>query len=331
MKPELRAALVSVGLVKRFSETEVIRHKGSFAPDMLLLLEGEALVELADSEFDDASISVGRDSIVGEIGFLTGKGANASVRALSDVEAVSLDQRAMEQFEEKHPDLAVIFYRYLARTMDARQIQNEVLLSDFDHLPMPSVEVVRCKCADTLLQAQKLRYAVYCGEFGRDSPNADQELGAIVDELDQHGISFLALRKQAPVGTVRINFVKDGGLGILPQLYGMAGSGFCLDRSVVVTKFAIVGGYRGGGTYLRLFSAIGSYIAASGYQSIFMDCVPKYARFYKSIGFEQCAEEFIHYENGLSVPMVLDIEAYLGEMSFSERYSQNVFRHETDT
>lgn len=327
MRSDLRDVLISVGSRTCYAKGEEIKMRDTFSPDMFLILEGEVFVELVDGDDVDVSISLGRDSIVGEASFLSGRGANANVSAVNDVTGVLLNLEALQRLEEKSPELAVYFSQYLAKILNSRLLQNQVLLGDVEEAATSPIEIVRCVTADDLLRAQKVRYDVYCGEFGRSSPYADENHGTIIDELDGNGVSFLAIDEGgAAIGTVRVNAALDDGLGILPSLYGFENSSHALDRATLITKFAIKEKFRGGTTYMRLFGAVGSYVHAAGNDTIFIDCVPKLARFYATMGFEQCADEFVHYENGLSVPMVLDLRVYTERMPFVERFRKNRWR-----
>lgn len=325
MTPEMLRALQQVGRKVHFPTGDILRHKGAFAPDMLLLQSGEVEVILSDS--GDVHFMAGPGDIVGEIGFLTGKGANATLRAATDVEALSLDSNALGRLQHVSPSVAADVLRHLAGLMQSRIKQNSALLPDL----MPAqgdggFEIIRCSTLDQLRIAQRVRYDVYCLEFGRSSPYADPAEGTIIDELDENGASFVAYHSGQAVGTVRVNLGRDGEFGILPELYGMANAPFSIDESSVITKYAIREAWRGGSAYIRLFAAIGTFVHASGARAIFIDCVPDLARFYATMGFTRSAPDFVHYENGLSVPMVLDLDDYQRRMSFAERYRRNRWR-----
>ena len=325
MTPEMLNALETVGRPVRFGPGDILRHKGAFAPDMLLLQSGEVDVFL--SEAGDVHLTAGPGTMVGEIGFLTGKGANATLRAVTDVTALSLDSHALGRLQRDSPTVAADVLRDLARLIQTRTQENVSLLDGL----MPETgsggfEIVRCSTLDQLRVAQRLRYDVYCLEFGRTSPYADPEEGTIIDDLDENGASFVAYHDGQAVGTVRVNLGRDGDFGILPDLYGMADSPFSIDDSSAITKYAIREAWRGGSAYIRLFAAIGTFVHSSGARAIFIDCVPELARFYATMGFTRTAPVFVHYENGLSVPMVLDLDDYQRRMSFAERYRRNRWR-----
>lgn len=324
MTPDMHTALRAVGRLVTFAPGDILRHKGAFAPDMLLITKGD--VDCILSVSDDVHLTVGPDTIVGEIGFLTGKGANATLRALSQIEAISLDAGALQRLQRETPSIAASVLRHLARLIQDRSEQNEDLLADTPQPDDTRFEITRCSTLDQLRVAQRLRYDVYCLEFGRTSPYANAAEGTIIDELDDTGASFIAAHDGSAIGTVRVNMGRDGDLGILPDLYGMGHTTFSITDSAIITKYAIREAYRGGSAYIRLFAAVGTYVHASGADAIFIDCVPKLARFYATMGFTRTADDFMHYENGLSVPMVLDLADYQKRMPFEERLRKNRWR-----
>ena len=326
MKPEVIEALTQLSSERRFATGETLRLRGGFAHEMLWILEGEVDVTLARTDEEDVRLTVGRNSIVGEIGFLTGAGATADVKTLTPVRALAIDRDVLDCLEGEQPALAAELSRWLARTIEARRVHSEVLLADLPDERTKGLSVVMCTTPELLLKAQRVRYDVYCGEFGRPSNNASHEHRTIADELDERGMSFLALKAGEAVGTSRVNFTRDGGLGMLPEIYGMARSEHFPENASVITKYAIRERYRGGSTYIALFGAMATCFVQAGVKEIYIDCVPPLARFYATMGFTQCAEEFMHYENGLSVPMVLDVVDYTQRMSIEERYRKKRWR-----
>ncbi|MEM9059101.1 MAG: cyclic nucleotide-binding domain-containing protein [Pseudomonadota bacterium] len=324
MKPEYREALGKVGRQVRFEDGATIRHRGIFAPDFFLITAGDVDCVLSDAS--EITVRVGPDGVVGEIGFLTGRGASAELVAVGEVHAIAVDALAVFRLQDEMPGVATGVLRYLAEVMESRVDENDTLLSDVEAEPESTFEILRCATPDLLHTARQVRYDVYCGEFGRSSPYADPDAGTLIDDFDQTGTSFVAYHEGEAVGTVRVNAGRDGDFGLMTELYGIAESAFTTEESVIITKYAIREAFRGGTTYLRLFSAIAGYTCATDAKAIFIDCVPKLARFYATMGFERTAPDFVHHENGLSVPMVLDIAKYLGRMSLTERQRRNRWR-----
>ncbi|MEX3017544.1 GNAT family N-acetyltransferase [Gymnodinialimonas hymeniacidonis] len=324
MDTALMNALAKVARPVAFEDGTALRMKGVFASDILLITDG--VVECILSEKNDVHLQVGAGDIVGEIGFLTGKGANATLRAVGPVSALSIDGSALGRLQRDDPQHAAQVLRHLAILMQDRVEENEILLPDPDPSEERSFDIIRCSTLDQLRTTQKIRYDIYCLEFGRSSPYADPDEGTIIDDLDKSGTSFLALHDGVPVGTVRINLGRDSDFGPMTDIYGVKESAFDLEDASIVTKFAIREAYRGGSAYMRLFSAIAGFVHTTGARSIFIDCNPKLARFYATMGFVRSAPDFVHYENGLSVPMVLDLQEYFGRMPLEDRVRRNRWR-----
>lgn len=326
MNPEILAALESVCRTTIFEVGDVMRYQGGFASEMYFILDGA--VEIRFERGDrPVKLQIGAGSIVGEIGYLTGRGATARVEALTSVRALAIDPASLRLLEIRFPREAAEFARHLAVVARSRQEENRDMLGDaMQDRGAAGMEVLMCNTPDLLLQAQRVRYDVYCGEFGRSSPNASHEDGTLIDDLDANGVSFLAVVDGVAVGTSRINLARDGELAGAPELYGMARSPHHPDKTCVITKYAIRERWRGGTTYMRIFGAMATFLATSRMNEIYIDCVPKLARFYATMGFRQCEAEFVHYENGLSVPMVLDILAYAARMPLDERRRKDRWR-----
>ncbi|MGI9477243.1 MAG: cyclic nucleotide-binding domain-containing protein [Hyphomicrobiaceae bacterium] len=326
MNSEIIEALRALSEQRAFDAGAALRLKGGFSPEMLIVLEGEVKISLTRDGDAELSHTIGRNSVIGEIGFLTGKGATADATALTAVRALAIDRDVLSRLEVQSPKLAAEFSRYLARIAKARLKSDEMLLGEMTDDAAAAMEIILCATPDLMRTAQRVRYDVYCGEFGRPSQYADHDAKTIIDDLDTHGTSLLAVKEGEAVGTSRVNFTRDGSLGMLPEIYGMATSKQYPKRACVITKYAIRGDHRGGPTYIKLFGAMATFITQSDIKEIFIDCVPPLARFYATMGFKQCGEEFIHYENGLSVPMVLDVVAYNDKMPVEERYRKNRWR-----
>ena len=78
----------------------------------------------------------------------------------------------------------------------------------------------------------------------------------------------------------------------------------------VCTKFVVKRGKRGGVTALSLISAMVRYGIRRNVKECYADCVPPLLHYYRAIGFEICGPRFVHPENGLSYPLMLDLSKY---------------------
>lgn len=167
-----------------------------------------------------------------------------------------------------------------------------------------------CQTEELLREAQRIRYEIYCEELGRTSPHADPETRVIADDLDGTGHVLLALDHDIPIATLRLNMARDGPLGLLEELYGMAQSQHHPQHTGVCTKFIVKKSHRLGQSAFRLMSTAVEMAQRYAVRQCFMDCVPELRPFYLSLGFTLAGPAFLHRENGRSYPLVLDIDRY---------------------
>jgi predicted GNAT family N-acyltransferase len=289
-----------------FAAGQVLREKGAYYRDLYLIAEGRVAVQLADGTARNGSIELGPGSTIGEIGFLRGSPASARVVASEPSRALVVDDGTIGRIEAADPDLAVRLSRFLAATSDARRHYNDTVLgSGPDPAKGARIEVLLCRDEAMLEDALRLRYEVYCGELGRDSPYADHERRTIRDTLDDFGHTLIAFADGEPVGTVRCNLRREGDLGMLLALYGMDGSAVEPDKTCVATKFIVRKSHRGSAVALQLLATLAGYLLRLDLEECYIDCIPALLPYYKALGFTVTAQPFHHYENGLSHPMKL--------------------------
>ncbi len=299
------------GTLQQFTDGEILRRQGFHYRDLFLVVKGRVAIEIDDQGRSVRRISTGPGNPIGEIGFLNGCSATATVVADGEVTAVRIDDQILSQLESENPHLAGRLLRVLAET-GTRRLQNSTVLAK------PSaragadaqVEVLLCRSPEMLHEAQRLRHAIYCGELGRSSPHADHDAGTIADDLDRFAHVFVARSGSETIGTIRANNAAEGEIGLLAELYGMRGSRHFPGATSVVTKFAIAAGHRGGVTALKLIAAVARYADNYAVRECYIDCVPGLLHYYRALGFEICGPAFLHRENGNSVPMRLDVERH---------------------
>jgi CRP/FNR family cyclic AMP-dependent transcriptional regulator len=300
-----------------FSAGEKLRTKGLLSIDMYLLTDGEVEIRLEDVGPDSVMYTAERGAPIGEIGFLTGIPATATVTAKTDVRALYIDNAAWRALEQKMPAQAVDFYRQLAEIAEGRKSHN-MLLAENRRKPRPegALEVILCRQPEQLFEAQRIRYQIYCEELGRTSPYADPVKRIIADDLDRTGHVLLALQNGVPIATMRMNMSRNGGLGILEDLYGMLELKTHPESTGICTKFIVKQQYRFSQVAFRLMATAIEMAQRYKIKDCFMDCIPQLAPFFISLGFAQSAPAFLHYENGRSYPMRLDVD----------RYAKRIFR-----
>jgi len=291
----------------RFEPGDVLRRKGLHYRDMCVILDGSVDVDLQASPAAKLVVS-DAGSPIGEIGFLRGCPAIATVTARTAVRALVIDDPALARLELEHPAPTANLLRRLAETAEERTSFN--LTWDRSSTPYArsqAIEVYLCRTEDMLERAKRLRYEVYCEELGRQSPYADHVRKTISDELDDTGLTFVAIQAGDTIGTLRGNLSADGPLGVLEELYGMRASPYHPQATAICTKFIVKKSKRGGPAAMKLISAMVRYGIRNDIKACYIDCIPALLPYYKAIGFTMAGPKFFHRENGPSFPMVLDL------------------------
>jgi CRP-like cAMP-binding protein len=316
--------LEALCLTVRFAPGETLRQAGQHYRDMYVVTGGTVDVLLAGKDgVSRKSRSVG--SSIGEIGFLRGSPATATVIATSAADALVIDDATLARLEAGHPALSARLMRHLAQTAEERTGPNLI----FEAGPAAStrrtaIDVYLCRNREMLERAQRLRYEVYCEELGRRSPNADHARRIIADDLDRFGHCFIAVEAGETIGTFRGNLPTEGPLGVLAELYGMRSSPHYPAATSVCTKFIVKKAKRGGPAALLLIAAMVRYGIRQNVKECYVDCIPAMLHYYKAIGFKICGEEFLHRENGVSIPLVLDVMKHGRRLAGDYRTAQRL-------
>ena len=310
--PVLRNVLASLAEFTtqcQFDEGVALRLKGQHYSDAFLIIEGEVGVSGHDPANPSHIIRRGPGDTIGEIGFLHGTSANADVLALAPVTAFRIDDAAMRRLQHGSAEVGVWLLQRLAQHASARRSVNltPAGLSGAGDAP---IEVQLCRDASQKREAQRLRYRVYCGEHGRTSTHADHEAGLLKDRLDDFAHIFLAKSGDEVIGTLRLNFAREGELGVLETLYGMHDSAHHPHDTGICTKFVVHPDWRGSPVALKLIGAAARFGVRQGGRECYIDAIPALMHYYRAMGFVVTNDCFLHEENGPSVPMRLDLRRH---------------------
>lgn len=297
------------GTLRSFDCGEMLRQSGHHYREMFLITQGCVAIRLPEDRTDRAILGPGAP--IGEISFLLGYPATATVVARSFTETIVIDDATLRRIEREQPALSAQLLRYLAKTARKRMSYNLTQSSRiFGFSRAGAIDVVLCRTDEMLENAKRLRYEVYCRELGRNSPNADHDRKTISDDLDAFGHTFVALENGEAIGTIRGNIAREGPLGALQELYGMELSPCHPQATSVVTKFVVKKSRRGSFASFKLISALTSFGLRNNMKECYIDSVPPLLPYYKAIGFRIVAPQFLHPENGPSYPMKLDLTRY---------------------
>lgn len=300
-----------------FNAGDVLRRKGQHYRDMYLISSGCVEVDREASAGAAKPIVSRPGSPIGEIAFLRGCAATATVTATAAGTALVIDDAMLAQLEESEPDLAAGLLRRLAEIAEERTSENLIFTPKASARPQ-AIDVYLCRNKEMLESAMRLRYEVYCQELGRRSPHADHERRIITDDLDASAHVFVAVEAGETIGTLRANASCESSLGMFEELYGMKRSAYHPAATAICTKFIIRKASRTGFAALKLMSAVAHYGLRHGIKECYVDAIPMLLPYYKSVGFAVSGPQFLHRENGISYPMMIDLTRH-GERLTSER------------
>jgi hypothetical protein len=107
---------------------------------------------------------------------------------------------------------------------------------------------------------------------------------------------------------LRCNVPAEGSVGVLEELYGMRKSPHYPAATVACTKFVVRKSRRGGPVAMKLIASMVRYITRYwDARECYGDCIPSLLPYYKAIGFKVVGPTFLHWENGPSHPMMIDL------------------------
>lgn len=293
----------------QFAPGDVLRRNGHFYKEMYLIADGVVSIQVSADRTGKTKQELGAGSPIGEIGFLRGSPATATVTAKTATSVLVIDDSTLRDIARQSPDLAIRLSYYLAEISEVRLAMDSMAFGEgLSFKGTDGIETVLCRNEEMLHQAGQLRYEVYCEELGRDSPYANHQDKTLRDSLDDFGVTFLAVEDGEVTGTIRGNRPNEGPLGILEDLYGLAHSPHYPDATSICTKYLVKKSKRRGPTALKLVAALVRYGLENGVCECYIDCVPVLWPYYKAFGFKIAGKTFFHYENGPSIPLVLDLE-----------------------
>jgi len=293
-----------------FAPGDVLREAGLHYRGMYLITEGSVEIVLPARQATTHR-TLGPGASIGEIGFLRGCPATGTVTARTAVDALVIDDAALARLETEDPVLTAQLMRHLALTAEERAGPNLLFAAArTDYTRGGCIDVHLCRNREMLESAQQLRYEVYCGELGRESAYADHQRKTIADDLDSFGHTFIAVEAGETIGTMRANLSLEGPLGMLEELYRMRTSAHHPAATAVCTKFIVRKDKRRGPAAIKLISAMARYGVRQNIRECFLDCIPALLPYYRALGCRIAGQEFLHRENGASIPLVVDLARY---------------------
>lgn len=280
-----------------FRPGSLLRQRREHYSEMYVITSGAVSIDFEVGE-DVLRNVCGPGSPIGEIGFLRGCPATATVAADTAVDALVIDDAAFAQLHSGCQDGHSLIWRILTDIAE-RRVKSKPHTS-----PTNEVEVYLCRNTAMLESAQRLRYQVYVTELGRTVPHANHMQGLIEDELDRFGDCFIAVENGETIGTLRLNLASRGPVGSLEEFYGMTDLPHHPSSTAISTKFMIRQARRGSSASLELLAAARRYLVRKGVKEVYFDSIPSLVRWYEAFGSRVIGPAFQHPENGPSYPMM---------------------------
>ena len=66
---------------------------------------------------------------------------------------------------------------------------------------------------------------------------------------------------------------------------------------------------------MKMMSHMAKFGRQRGIKETYIDCIPQLAHYYSAVGLRVSGEQFLHPENGVSIPMKLDVDKYYRRLS----------------
>jgi len=290
-----------------FNAGDIVRHQDQYYKEIYLVTEGWLDVLSGSPERGAPTASLGPGSTIGEIGVRQGSRAAATIVARTAASALVIDYDTMWKIHEGDRSTAVQFCRYLAKVSQPIGSTPSIrsLLSSSDKAS--NVDVSICQNNEILHEVLRLRYSIGCVEFGRESPDADDEKKTLSDRFDSFGYVFVAVKDGELIGSLRANLSTEGSMGIFEELYGMKSSRHHPDHTAICGRFIIKKSNRNSPVFLKLCIAFLDYLMKRDVVECYVGCEPHLTSVYGALGFKRSAERFFHYDFGPNDPMVLDL------------------------
>jgi CRP-like cAMP-binding protein len=122
---EATARLTQVSPLRLFAPSEHVITQGDRGASMFLLVAGDVEVRIARNAQSTVVARLHGGDCIGEMSLLTGDPRNATVVALTEVEAMEIEKEAFGDHVREHPEVLAQLSELLAR----RQLANEQQLA----------------------------------------------------------------------------------------------------------------------------------------------------------------------------------------------------------
>lgn len=179
--------------------------------------------------------------------------------------------------------------------------------------------------------AYRFRYEIYVAQMGRRQVHADHVRRTIVEPLDEAGRTYLALRDDEVVGTIRSNRADESTLGDYRELYDLDRFAFPdLSRIQITTKLMIRPDLARSGLSMRLIQFYATDAARDGIRVDFIDCNAHLIPMFERMGYVSYCGWQVHKEYGSVRPMFLPLDTIARQRTLGSVLRQPIGRYVSD-
>ena len=175
LTPADRDALLRVAERKLYRGGETILSEGENRRAIFIIYSGDARVERRHTEFDVEIAQLAAGEIFGEMGFVEGFEASASVVANSDCDVAEIDAAEVTRMIDENPGFYGRFYQSLAHILSARLRETtDIGIAEYawGGRPLDELEELRLLDADDIQDGGSEPSAA--GHWGGGSPLRDE-------------------------------------------------------------------------------------------------------------------------------------------------------------
>jgi hypothetical protein len=164
-----------------------------------------------------------------------------------------------------------------------------------------------------LRASYQLRHKIYVEGMNRFSDKSNHELKELQDEHDKNARAIIAIKKNKPIGTLRIfwggdtNFTQEH-----EKTYHISKFTSLLQEKkiCIVERLMVENNARGSLTILRMYQEVMNFVIKSGVEVVLLNCEQHHMNSYLKLGFRPFAKQ-THYPGiGPVTPMALIVGDY---------------------
>lgn len=185
-------------VLRRYRKGQIIFHQGDAPSALYLLRRGRARVFLPSAKGTEVTLAILElGDHFGELGVLDGQPRSASVQAMEDTEALTLNREAMLRFLREHSDAALSVCVSLAQRL--RQADERLAETLFFPLASRLARTLLALAAQTGSSEVRLTQEALAAMVGASRQRVNEALGVWAERgwIERHRGKVMLVRPQA--------------------------------------------------------------------------------------------------------------------------------------